>query len=99
MKFYAFVINNTVMNTVVADTQPEGHDGGVFIEYDNDGEIRYNPAVKGGTYNPESDAFIDPQPFISWTLNTENFKWEAPVAKPEGFHRWDEDTLSWIAMA
>ena len=99
MKFYAFVINDTVMNTVVADTQPEGYDGGVFIEYDNEGTIRYNPAVKGGTYDIDNDAFIDPQPFMSWTMNNETFKWEAPVAKPEGFHRWDEDTLSWISMA
>jgi len=98
MKRFAFVINKEVINTVVAESKPADQDGGTFIEYDLDGAIRFNPAAIGGKYDAENDAFILPQPFNSWTLNNETFKWEAPSEKPEGFHRWDENTLEWVPM-
>jgi hypothetical protein len=45
------------------------------------------------------DAFIPPKPFSSWSLNTTNYDWEAPVPQPEpeeGFHYvWNEGTRSW----
>lgn len=98
MKYFAFIINEEIINTVVAEDKPEDHDNGIFIEYDLEGAIRFNPAVKGGKYDVQNDAFILPQPFNSWTLNNDTFKWEAPVEKPEGFHRWDENTLEWVVM-
>ena len=99
MKRFAFVINEEIVNTVVAEFKPEDQDSGTFIEYNLDGSIKFNPAVIGGKYNSENEAFILPQPFASWILNTDTYIWEAPSVKPEGFHRGDENTLSWVVMA
>src|SRR6056300_598658 len=52
--------------------------------------LRYNYASIGGKYDPDADAFYEPQPHISWTLNTNTYLWEAPIAKPDGVYRWDE---------
>ena len=41
--------------------------------------------------------FAAPQPFDSWTKNSETYIWEAPVAYPEGegIYTWNEETTSW----
>jgi len=59
---------------------------------------RKNPAMIGGTYDPARDAFIPPQPHLSWTLNETTCIWDPPTPYPDdgGIYRWDESTLSWI---
>jgi hypothetical protein len=37
---------------------------------------------KNYIWQPDNNRFISPQPYISWTLNNETGKWEAPVMKP-----------------
>jgi hypothetical protein len=44
--------------------------------------LRKNYAGIGFHYNEELDAFIPPKPFKNWSLNTNKWCWEAPVAKP-----------------
>jgi hypothetical protein len=56
--------------------------------------FRKNYAGIGDTYDPIRDAFYEPQPFPSWTLNEETCVWEPPVPYP-GASLWDEETLSW----
>ena len=93
MKKYAFINGQTILNIVNAETQPQPEDIGFFVEYTD-----INPAIIGGTYDAENNAFIAPKPFSSWVLD-ENYNWSAPVAMPEaGFHRWDEESTSWIEM-
>jgi hypothetical protein len=60
--------------------------------------LRKNYAGSGMIYDRELDMFYMPQPFESWSLNTEKGKWEAPVPYPTdgAIYDWDEDTLSWI---
>lgn len=65
--------------------------------------LRANYAGIGYTYdtsytiNDVVGVFYAPQPYPSWTLNTQTFLWEAPVPKPtDGFYKWDESTQSWI---
>ena len=41
--------------------------------------IRQRYASIGGTYNASIDAFIDPKPYSSWTMNSENGEWEPPT--------------------
>jgi hypothetical protein len=61
--------------------------------------FRGNYAGIGFTYDENKDAFIPPQPFPSWELNETTFLWEPPIPMPEdGLYRWDEETLSWIAI-
>ena len=57
--------------------------------------FRYNYACIGGTWDPENEAFIDPQPYPSWTLDS-NFDWQPPVPHPDPFeHYWDEENQEW----
>jgi|TARA_R100001530_G_scaffold86278_1_gene60051 hypothetical protein len=59
--------------------------------------LRYNFAGIGYIYDPVVDAFRQPQPFPSWTLNASTQLWEPPVAKPvpyEGWD-WDESVTNW----
>ena len=53
------------------------------------------------SYNPTLDAFIPPQPFSSWLLDESTCQWESPVPHPDdgGYHRWNESTVSWDAIA
>jgi len=46
----------------------------------------------------------DESPYASWTYNSTSFVWEAPIAKPDGEHTWDEDayqednTQGWVSI-
>jgi len=66
--------------------------------YNNNMRTRY--AGIGYSYNSELDAFIPPQPYASWTLNSTSKDWEAPITQPTltdeqtaagSYYRWDED--------
>ena len=70
--------------------------------------FRTHFAGSGFLYNADLDAFIPPQPFPSWTLNTETVDWEAPIQEPENLkgqsHYWDEEayqadnTTGWVIV-
>jgi hypothetical protein len=66
------------------------------------GNIRYNYAGIGYTYDAEFDAFIPPRLFDSWKLNYETFQWVPPVAMPareEGFtFKWSEINKEWVKI-
>ena len=69
--------------------------GGAHI---NDGTpFRKNYAGIGFTYDYARDAFIPPQPFNSWTLNSDTCLWDPPVAYPEDGNRyiWNEENQEW----
>jgi hypothetical protein len=61
------------------------------------GNIRKNYAGIGYKYDADADVFIAPQPYPSWSLD-ENFDWQPPTPKPDGFYYWDESTLNWIEI-
>lgn len=63
--------------------------------------LRKNYAGIGYWYNAELDAFMAPQPYPSWTLDTETCFWVPPVPMPLDGNRWvwDESTLSWVMLA
>ena len=60
--------------------------------------LRKNYAGVGFTYDAQRDAFIAPQPFISWTLEEDSCLWIAPIAYPTDGKQyyWDEPTTSWV---
>ena len=60
---------------------------------------RGNYAGIGYTYQADIDAFVPPQPYASWTLDS-NIVWQPPVAKPTDGKRysWDEANTSWIEI-
>ena len=72
---------------------PDGKpDGGVAL--------RKNYAGIGFTYDAVLDAFIPPQPYPSWLLDTETCLWIPPVPYPDDgkLYYWDEATLSWVEV-
>lgn len=50
----------------------------------------------GYTYLPDVNKFIAPQPFSSWSLNSE-YIWQPPIAYPNDgkIYNWNEDNLNW----
>lgn len=79
------------------------------IHYGPDGEqsadqskaYRYNYPGPGWFFDPTfgvDGAFIPPNPFGSWTVNSNTALWEAPVTMPNdgGPWMWDEESLSWV---
>lgn len=98
MKYFAKIENNIVVNTVVSESADSLAEG-TWIEYNQSGDFRGNPAVIGGTYDSENDVFIGIKPFDSWIINETNWKWEPPVEKPtDAYYGWDEDSTSWYKM-
>ena len=74
-----------------------GHRNWVQTSYNNN--FRYNYAGIGFTWDPDNNAFYEPQPYPSWSLN-QDFKWEAPVPYPEDasenkIYTWDEENQEW----
>lgn len=67
---------------------------------DNLPALRKNFAGTGFTYHKEWDAFIPPQPFPSWSLNTETCLWEPPISRPTdgALCKWNEENQTWDAV-
>ncbi len=70
--------------------------GGTWIQTSYTNRIRKQHAGIGCTYDAVKDQFVSPQPFPSWSLDSNN-DWQAPTPKPEGSFIWDEETLAWVA--
>ena len=58
--------------------------------------LRKNYASVGFIYDKTLDAFYEPQPYPSWSLNTETCFWEPPVPRPDDGDAWDEENQIWI---
>lgn len=97
--------NNIVIRVLVGDNDlpNEGYDwfvenlGGRWVQTSYNHRIRKNFAGVGYTYDEERDAFIEPQPYPSWTLDEETCRWIPPVSYPEGdvVHTWNEEASAW----
>jgi len=59
--------------------------------------FRKNFAGIGHIYDEDREAFIEKQPFDSWTLNETTCLWEAPTPRPDDGKKyiWNELTKSW----
>ena len=110
MAHYAFLdLNNVVTEVITGKDETELIDGldtetwyGNFrgqvckrTSYNNN--IRKQYASVGFTYDAIKDQFVQPQPFASWSLDSNN-DWQAPTPKPEGNFYWNEESLSWLAI-
>lgn len=71
---------------------------GVWKQTSYHHNFRKRYAGVGFSYDATADVFVAPQPFPSWTLDT-NHDWQAPSPKPEGFFIWNEETLAWVEAA
>ena len=59
--------------------------------------LRKNYAGIGFRYDKELDAFIPPQPYPSWKLNTDTCLWESPIPYPQDDKEyiWNETEQEW----
>tara|TARA_B100001769_G_scaffold220705_1_gene180886 strand:+ start:1440 stop:1832 length:393 start_codon:yes stop_codon:yes gene_type:complete len=68
--------------------------------------LRKNYAGIGFIYDKDKDAFYEPQPYASWTLNSTTYYWEPPVTYPSDgkSYVWDEslyqsdNTKGWVEI-
>ena len=71
------------------------HEGLTCKRTSYNSNIRKQYAGIGYSYDSVADVFVAPQPYASWTLDS-NHDWQAPVARPaEGMWSWNEDTQAW----
>jgi len=61
------------------------------------GNIRGRYAGIGYKYDADADVFVAPQPYPSWTLDS-NHDWQPPTPKPEGNFVWFEPNQVWIEI-
>ena len=110
MAHYAFLDTNNVVTEVITGIDEteliEGLDpevwygnfrGQVCKRTSYNGNIRKQYAGIGYTYDADADVFVTPQPFASWTLDT-NHNWQPPTPKPEGNYVWFEPNQVWIEI-
>jgi hypothetical protein len=71
--------------------------GGRWIQTSYNGNIRKRYGCVGYFYNEAVDEFIAPQPFPSWSLDSNN-DWQAPTPRPEGPNYWNEEALAWVEI-
>lgn len=112
MAFFAQVDENNLVIEVLKtdDSWPEKGKlwleekfGGTWLETERETEserLRKNFACKGFTYNTEADAFVPPQPYDSFILDTNDYQWKPPIPYPEDgkSYVWDEQTTSWVEV-
>jgi hypothetical protein len=86
MANYAKVINNVVTKVIVADADYINslveNEAGFWVESDK----------AGIGYSYDEPNFYPPQPFNSWTLNTDTYTWESPLDYPTDgeVYTWNE---------
>ena len=112
MAHYAFLDQNNVVTEVIVGIDETELIAGLDTEtwyanfrgqtckrtsYNNN--IRKQYAGIGYFYDAVNDVFIEPQPYPSWSLNSDTYLWDAPTPMPteEGKrYTWDEATTSWV---
>ena len=59
-----------------------------------------NKNYAGIGFTWDGTGFAAPQPYASWTLDTNTYLWNPPVAMPtdEKTYTWNEETQSWVEV-
>lgn len=97
--YYAEIdATGTVLRVIVADSAFIAKQSGTWVQTFMDGSARKNYAGVGYRHDKTMDAFVAPQPFPSWKLNSASAQWEAPVKVPQGMKMpvWDEKSKQWV---
>ena len=89
--------------TFVASIVPHSENGTAWKQTSYNSNFRKQYAGIGYTYDASKDKFISPQPYPSWSLDS-NDDWQAPVTYPTITEinsepvliSWDEDNQKWL---
>ena len=111
MAHYAKVESGVVTQVIVADSKEwcEANLGGTWIQTSynthggvnsRDGGTSLHKNYAGIGYTWDGIGFAAPQPYPSWTKNSETYLWNAPTPMPVDDKRytWDEATLAWVEV-
>lgn len=106
MAYFAQIDENIVLQVIAVNDDIENGTefctnllGGVWVQtYINNPNKNY--AAINYTYDAVKNNFIAPQPYPSWTLDTNDI-WQPPVPQPPAPPQtyWDEDTQTWQPYA
>jgi len=99
MANFAVLDGENIINTIIADSKETAEEitGKTCIFFNES-----DRAETGGKYI--DSVFIPKKPYNSWILNTENNEWMPPTEYPgttledPTIYKWDEDTVSWVAV-
>jgi hypothetical protein len=112
MAHYAFLDENNIVTEVITgkdETElidgltPEvwygNFRGQTCVRTSYNHKIRKQYAGIGYTYNETADVFVSPQPFESWSLDS-NYDWQAPIERPADGkdYLWDETNQVWVEL-
>jgi hypothetical protein len=94
---------STQAETFVATIVPYNPTGVAWKQTSYNNNFRKQYAGIGYSYDPSKDMFITPQPYPSWSLDS-NGDWLAPVTYPSVTEigglpvsiSWDEPNLQWL---
>ena len=96
---------STQAETFVATIVPYGAGGVAWKQTSYNSNFRKQYAGIGYSYDSSKDKFITPQPYPSWSLDS-NDDWKAPVPVPTVTEigglpvseSWDEPNLQWLGQ-
>jgi len=105
MAHFAEILDGVVQRVIVVHDNEEANGaqfchnllGGEWVQTSYNNNIRKQYAGIGYTYDADADVFVAPQPFPSWTLDS-NHDWQPPTPKPEGNYAWFEPNKQWIEI-
>ena len=83
--------------TFVTTIVPHSTGGVAWKQCSYNDNFRQQYAGKGFTYDSSKNKFIQPQPYSSWALDS-NDDWQAPVNKPDDVSKnyiWNETDRQW----
>jgi hypothetical protein len=110
MAHFAQVVDGVVAQVIVADNKEwcQANLGGEWVQTSYNTHANQHPEGRplhknyaGIGYTWDGTGFAAPQPYASWTLDTDTYLWNAPTPVPveEGKQfTWDEATLSWVEV-
>ncbi len=101
MSHFAKIDSNNIVTKVIVSEKDFINTGSVgdeflWVQTSYNDNFRGKFAGIGDTYDSTKNKFIKPQPYTSWTLDS-NDEWQSPVVYPNDskFYQWDEAITNW----
>ena len=106
MSHFAEINSDSIVQRVIVAEQDFINSGVVgdsllWIQCSYNGDFRKQYAGVGYKYDKEYDVFVCPQPYPSWTLDS-NHDWQPPTVRPTAdgkMYTWDEPNTKWIEVS
>jgi len=109
MAHFAKIVDGVVSQVIVASGKEwcEKNLGGTWIQTSYNTHGNQHPEGRslhknyaGIGYTWDGVGFAAPQPYSSWSLNSDTYLWEAPTPYPtdDKTYIWDEEVISWVEI-